>query len=262
MLIDWFTVGAQVVNFLVLVWLMKRFLYKPILDAIDARERRIAGELADAERMKAEAGKEREEFERRKEALEHSREKVLAAARDEARDERQNLLSQARGEAEALRARQNEALKRERVCLLDEISRRTRDETFAIVRKTLADLAGAGLDERASLVFAERLRTLDGLSRSELASDAESGPLRVRSAFELSDASRAVVRAALDEILGGCGEVRFETGPDLIGGIEVLSANRRISWSIEEYLAQMQRGMDELFAGEASRAESEEGKEA
>jgi hypothetical protein len=49
MLIDWFTVGAQIVNFLILVWLLKRFLYKPILDAIDAREKRIAAELADAD---------------------------------------------------------------------------------------------------------------------------------------------------------------------------------------------------------------------
>jgi F-type H+-transporting ATPase subunit b len=48
MLIDWFTVGAQVLNFLILVWLMKRFLYQPILDAIDAREQRIAAELANA----------------------------------------------------------------------------------------------------------------------------------------------------------------------------------------------------------------------
>jgi F-type H+-transporting ATPase subunit b len=44
MLIDWFTVAAQIVNFLILVWLLKHFLYKPILDAIDAREKRIAAE--------------------------------------------------------------------------------------------------------------------------------------------------------------------------------------------------------------------------
>jgi F-type H+-transporting ATPase subunit b len=49
MLIDWFTVAAQVVNFLILVWLMKRFLYKPILHAIDEREKRIATELANAD---------------------------------------------------------------------------------------------------------------------------------------------------------------------------------------------------------------------
>ena len=42
MLIDWFTVGAQLLNFLILVCLMKRFLYQPVLDAIAAREQKIA----------------------------------------------------------------------------------------------------------------------------------------------------------------------------------------------------------------------------
>ena len=62
MLIDWFTVGAQVLNFLILVWLMKRFLYQPILRAIDAREERIAKELADAQARRIEAQKEHDEF--------------------------------------------------------------------------------------------------------------------------------------------------------------------------------------------------------
>ena len=37
MLIDWFTVGAQALNFLILIWLLKRFLYRPVLAAIEAR---------------------------------------------------------------------------------------------------------------------------------------------------------------------------------------------------------------------------------
>ena len=55
MLIDWFTVGAQALNFIVLVWLMKRFLYRPVLDAIAAREQRIAQQLAEAATQMAEA---------------------------------------------------------------------------------------------------------------------------------------------------------------------------------------------------------------
>ena len=46
MLIDWFTVAAQAVNFLILVWLLKRFLYKPVLAAVDEREKRITAQLA------------------------------------------------------------------------------------------------------------------------------------------------------------------------------------------------------------------------
>lgn len=52
MLIDWFTVGAQVLNFVILMWLMKRSLCQPVLDAIDAREDRRAQLAA----FRAEAG--------------------------------------------------------------------------------------------------------------------------------------------------------------------------------------------------------------
>ena len=82
MLIDWFTVGAQVINFVILVWLMKRFLYKPILNAIDAREQRIAAELADAEAKRAEAQKERDEFEHKNEDFDRQRAGRLQQATD------------------------------------------------------------------------------------------------------------------------------------------------------------------------------------
>src|ERR1700688_2249451 len=102
MLIDWFTVGAQVLNFVILVWLMKRFLYKPIIHAIDAREERIATELADGAAKKAEAQKERDEFQHKNEEFDQQRAALLSQAADEAKTERQRLLDEARKAADAL----------------------------------------------------------------------------------------------------------------------------------------------------------------
>ncbi|MEO8614423.1 MAG: F0F1 ATP synthase subunit B, partial [Luteolibacter sp.] len=84
MLIDWFTVGAQALNFLILVGLMKRFLYKPILSAIDAREKKIAAELADADAKKADAQKERDDFQHKNEEFDQQRAGLLKKATDEA----------------------------------------------------------------------------------------------------------------------------------------------------------------------------------
>jgi F-type H+-transporting ATPase subunit b len=111
MLIDWFTVGAQVVNFLILVWLLKRFLYHPILDAIDAREKRIAKELADADAKKAEALKERDEFQHKNEAFEQQRATLMVQAKDEAKTERLRLLDEARQAADSLSAKRQETLR-------------------------------------------------------------------------------------------------------------------------------------------------------
>src|ERR1700678_322607 len=113
MLIDWFTVGAQALNFLILVWLMKRFLFKPILNALDAREQRIAAELADADAKKAEARKDRDEFQRKNTEFDQQRAALLSKATDEANAQRQRLLDEARKDADSLRAKRQEALRME-----------------------------------------------------------------------------------------------------------------------------------------------------
>src|ERR1700733_8084922 len=111
MLINWFTVCAQAVNFLILVWLLKRFLYKPILHAIDEREKGIAAQLAQAEARVAEAQVERDDFEHKNEAFEEERAALLKKATDDASSERQRLVDEARKDADALRAKRQEALR-------------------------------------------------------------------------------------------------------------------------------------------------------
>src|SRR5579862_7181678 len=101
MLIDWFTICAQALNFLILVWLMKRFLYKPILYAIDAREKQVATELADADTQKTEAKKDHDEFQHKSEEFDRQRAALLSKATDEAKAERQRLLDEARKAADA-----------------------------------------------------------------------------------------------------------------------------------------------------------------
>ena len=80
MLIDWFTVGAQAINFLVLVWLLKRFLYRPVLAAIDAREKKVTAKLVDATAREAQAQLERDDLRRRNETFDHEREALLRKA--------------------------------------------------------------------------------------------------------------------------------------------------------------------------------------
>src|ERR1700683_1776942 len=103
MLIDWFTVAAQAVNFLLLVWLLKRFLYKPVLAAIDEREKRIAMQIQDAEKKKAEAVQEQAAFSQKNEEVEKQRAGLLLEAAKTAKTERDRLLEKARKDSEELR---------------------------------------------------------------------------------------------------------------------------------------------------------------
>jgi len=259
--IDWFTVAAQVLNFLILAWLMKRFLYKPIRNAIETREKRIAAALVDAAAKKAEAKKERDEFQRKNEEFNQQRAALLSKATDEAQAERQRLLDEARKAADALSAKRQETLRNDAHTLNQAIAGRTQQEVFAIVRKVLTDLSTTSLEERLGEVFTRRLREMDAMAKEGLGAALKTapGPALVRSAFDLPEAQRAAIQNALNETFSDEIRLRFETAPELIGGIELSTNGQKVAWSIADYVASLEKSVGELLKEKdkpAARAES------
>jgi F-type H+-transporting ATPase subunit b len=256
MLIDWFTVAAQVVNFLILAWLLKRFLYAPILRAIDAREQRIALALADADAKNAEAEKERDEFRHKNATFDRQRAALLCEATDEAKAARQRLLDEARQAADALGAKRMQALISDTHNLTQAVRRRTQQEVFAIARKALADLATASLEERMGEVFTRRLREMDSQAKEGFAKALKtaSEPALVRSAFDLPADQRAAIQNSLNETFSAEVRVKFETAPELVGGIELTANGQKLAWSIVDYLASLENGVDELLKTQSKPA--------
>jgi F-type H+-transporting ATPase subunit b len=249
MLIDWFTVGAQALNFLILVWLMKRFLYKPILHAIDEREKRVATELANADQKRAEAQKESDEFKHKNEEFDQQRAALLSKATDEVKAERRRLLDEARQAANELSVKRQETLRNDAHNLNQEIARRAQQEVFAIARKALTDLATTSLEERMGEVFTRRLREMDKHAKEGLgeALRTASDPALVRSAFELPAKQRATIQNALNETFSAEIHIRFETAPDLISGIELITNGQKVAWNIADYLSLLEKSVDELL---------------
>jgi len=249
MLIDWFTIAAQALNFLVLVWLMKRYLYQPILRAIASREQLIAGELKDADSKKAEAQKEREAFEHKNQIFDRHHAALMSKAADEAKAEGQRILDEARKAADALSAKRAETLIQEAHALKKSFTGLAQQEVFAMTRQALTDLAGASLEERMGSVFIGRLGALDAKAKAELAGALKNAaePALVRSAFELPAAQRAAIQKALAELSGAKVQIQFETAPDLISGIELTTHGRKIAWSIADYLTSLSKGIDDLL---------------
>lgn len=249
MLIDWFTVGAQVLNFIILVWLMKRFLYQPVLDAIAAREQKIAAELADAAASKSQAQQQQDEFRQKNEAFDEQRADLMRQARDAAKAERERLQLEAREAADAASAALAKALLADARHLSAEVIRHTQDQVFDISRRVLGDLASVSLEQQACEVFIQRLRAVDGAARATLdealkaASDTE--PALLRSAFKLPAAQQAAIQAALDESFGQPIPLKFETAPELVSGIELSARGQKLAWSISDYLAALSSGLQE-----------------
>jgi F-type H+-transporting ATPase subunit b len=251
MLIDWYTVGAQAVNFLILVWLLKRFLYKPVLAAIDAREKKIAAELQLAATARAQSQKERDDLQQQNESLQGQRDELIRSATVDAGAQRQHLLEAARQESQELRSKLMGAVRDERAELNLAVVTRTRQEVFALARRTLADLAETTLEDRMLEVFIRRMQQMSDVQKSEVlpparvlsaATAAAEGlaPAILRSAFELSPAQRVNTAAALKEWPCKGAALNFETSPDLISGFELTVDGRKLSWNVAAYLASLE----------------------
>jgi len=249
MLIDWFTVIAQLANFLILVWLLKRFLYHPVLEAIDAREQKIAAELAAAAARMTAANTERAAYQLKNEELERQRGTLLLQAQEQAKAERARLLDAARQEADYLAAKRQEALRSEQQNLGDALTRRSKEEVFAIARKVLADLAGATLEQRMTEVFLQRLQALNDADQAELKAlfQAARSPLLLRSAFPLPEEQRSSLAAAIRQLLGQDKQLQFETAPAIVSGIELSTDGHKLAWSIAEYLQALEKRVDQLL---------------
>jgi F-type H+-transporting ATPase subunit b len=146
MLIDWFTVIAQIVNFLILILLLKRFLYKPILRAIDKREKRIADELAQAEKVKQNAEKMGEEYRRKNEDFDRQKVEQTLKMKDEIEQERQRLIENAKQKAETIQARQKAVMQREAREFEQSFRQKMAETVVSASGKALKDLAGEDLE--------------------------------------------------------------------------------------------------------------------
>jgi F-type H+-transporting ATPase subunit b len=246
-MIDWFTVAAQAVNLLILVWLLKRFLYKPVLKAIDEREKSVAAAVADAEAKRSEALKEQEEFKRKNSEFDAQRAALLAQAAADAAAESLGLKNEAQKAADALAAKQKGSMLSAAQALDSAVGLKVRQEVFAIARKALGELAGAGLEERMVAVFLRRLQGLNGQAKATLAQALQAGPALLQSAVDLAPEQRAAIQKGLNEAFSADIRLSFKAAPELGGGIELMAHGQKLAWTIDDYLGSLQGDVARLL---------------
>lgn len=252
MSIDWFTFVAQAVNFLVLVLLLERFLYRPVIAAVDRRRERIDARVAEADRARREARDERREAAAERRRLAEERSRRLEEARREVEAAREEMLDEAREDVGAEREQWRRSLRLERQSFLAELRERAAREIHREVRSVLADLADRDLEVEAVRVLISRLGELDGVDREafEGAVERRDGEVEVRTRFELSDGLRDRVKAAMEDVLGRPVEARFLTSGEIGWGIELRPGDLKIGWSVESRLARLEEEMVDLLEAE------------
>ncbi len=261
MQIDWLTVAAQIVNFLVLVWLLQRFLYEPITNAMRRREERIERRLAEAKEAGEEAREEARAYRNKQEELETSKNEILREAREEADDLRERLQAEIRADMEEKRAAWQEHLEEERDAFVASLQRQAGKRILEITERVLSDYADTDTAERVGATFAARLKALDEDAREKLARAAsEKGePALVQTGSALEGSAKGRITRAIHNTLSTDIDVDYREDRDLVFGVRLTIGDYTVEWSATRYLKRLERDLGEIIDAGGGRSGDERG---
>ncbi len=259
MQIDWLTVVAQIVNFLVLVWLLQRFLYGPITRAMARREERIEERLADARETRQNAEKEAQTLRRKQRELEGRKDQFLGIAQREAGETRDRLEEEMHVEIAEKRRAWRVRIGEESEEFLKVLRKRTSRHVFQTVRSVLAEFADADLAGQVAAQFIDHLRALDEDQHSKLAeAAARTGEdALIESGVELPSATRGRITRALHELISDEIDVQYRTDGDILLGVRLTVGEQTAEWSASKHLDQLESIVAEALEKDTAPMEPE-----
>lgn len=259
MQIDWITVAAQIVNFLVLVWLLHRFLYGPIIRAMENREHRIASRLQEASDEREAAIAEATRYQEMQEDLNARSEAMLQEARIEAENVRRSLQKEAHEEVAELRREWEKSLTDEREEFVTEVRRQIAEAFIALARRALADLADETLEDRVANRFLSAIGDLKEKQLNSLraASTNAGAVVTLRSTLPLATKRRRELEASVKRALARDVPVRVEENPDLMCGIELRVGGQMVRWSLDSFLDDLEVELKAIVDSGPTQSEPE-----
>lgn len=247
-MIDVFTWIAQIINFIVLMLLLRHFLYGRIVNAIDTRQERLEGKWEEADRKRHEAEQKAEEYEKKNNEIDNERESILSKSRKQADERRKQLVAEAREDVRKMKVRWRQQLDREKQAFLRNLQLEMGRQATEVARHILGDMADADLESCIVDNFIERIKQSDeekAKLRDILQKREES--IRILSSFDMKDVNRGRLEDFLEELREQPIKVRYEQSSDLICGLRVVSNGRHVLWSVSQYIEGLHEQFDKYF---------------
>lgn len=257
-MIDWFTVFAQIFNFLILVYLLKRFLYGPIIAAIDKREESISARIKEVEQKQVAAEEEIDTFRKKNEDFELRRTEMNAQMKEETESHKKQLLENSRQEIEEIKTRWNESVIQERDVFLKNLRKRVIDQVYIITRQALVDLAATDIEQHIVTVFLKKISDFNGAKGEKITrslQNQETG-ITIATSFELPGDQRDLIRKAVRELQFENKDVRFIVSNDIICGIELRGNGYVIGWNLEDYLNSLEKDFNKAIEAGTGKLKS------
>ncbi len=244
MIIDWYTVIFQIINFLILVFLLRRFLYGPIVKSMDARKAKLLQKEEVAAAQKEEALREAEAYRLKVAELENQEEELKEKAYAAAENEKKKLLEEARKETEEKRRRWEEELEREKEAFAGKLRLFLAEKACAVSGKCLKDLSGFELESLIWKKFLKKIELFDGEEHDKFRAafkDNEKTPVLL-SVFAPSEDMKKELEEKVAAIVPERKNLKisYEKDISLICGLELIAGSYSLAWNISDYLQEIE----------------------
>jgi F-type H+-transporting ATPase subunit b len=256
--LDLATILFQVVNFLVLAFLLNRFLFQPILRQAGQRAADKERLMEDLARERQQLASVRQELEQREEQLDEAKEAILTQVREQAEEEHRELLKQARAEAgQMLVEAQSDALRLQRQ-VMDQFREKLVDAVLDTCGTVIRWVAPPSVNDGLVLGLNERIREMGRteMQRVEALRSSLTGPepiAFITSARELTDGQQGQLAQILTALADQHVEMRMEVDRELVAGLRVRLGDTVIDDSIFGRLGELR---DQVLSALAERMES------
>lgn len=254
MKIDWFTFIAQIVNFLILLALLKHFLFGPLRNIMERRERTVASRLDDARQKLDEAEEKNRIYQDKLERFNAQKEEMMSDARRDVEQAKTEMLHQAREEIDAIERKWEESLESEKETFFDELHRQTATNIINLLDQLVRDLANSSLEEQAINKFIEQLQGLDKKEEKralQSAMDSGKGELKIVSSFALSQKQQSQIKKTIKDVFSTDINCSFAVSGLLGFGIEIRAEGWKIGWNAKIYLEDLKKNITDLFDSDA-----------
>ena len=246
--IDWLTVIIQAANFLILVWILKRYLYKPILNAMDKRQKAVFAKLREAEKRELDAEKARKNFENEKQNVKDESRKVFLDAHKKAEEEKSEMVKEAHHDMQKKQSRFEEQLDLEKKALYQSVRNLAGETLIKTARDALGELATKDLESDMVSLFVQKIskntskdfaQIIDGIKNKKT--------IFLSSSTKLDAKDKKVIEGALKDLSGVSPTITYKENSDLICGIEILCDTVMIRWGFDKYIENFGRSLNDAL---------------
>lgn len=221
--LNWSTFVLEIINFLALVWILKRFLYKPVMDVIAHRREAIDKQLAEARQLSADASALSEQYKHRLADWEQERQKAKEKLTHELEEYRLQQLEKLKTELAQEEEKIHVTRSRQEKQTLREIEQRALQQGAEFASRLLSEAAGPELENRLFDLLLHELTTLPADQISTLSNNWGESPehILVTSAYPLAENKRNQLENILSKITAMSVPVAYEVDNELLAGLNI-----------------------------------------